>query len=597
MVGIRYGTAAGSDGKDFYLDATEDLPDPKTFGKGTLQRGLEFYTCDGNSFNAVSKQFASVSDFNAAGGVAANIGPVWIAGVLYWGDGVSLTTQGTAGGSTVQDYVGATITTYKSTYLGFKPTDTGLATKLQNFLNSAGPEICVEFEPGKYTFDGPITVAQNGVHLRGKGVYATELRFAPSADSDFLTISKGASIAYNCQIEKLSLYSANTTNAKTAISAKDVSGLVISDVLIKGFKGKDSHGFRMYGRENNTIEKLRVADTDICIRFSPNPNTAEWLSIDHTVLRDCYLTPTSAASAGGTIPTTNILIDDKSNISGLTIEGRNAWAGGERGLYNLDTTSTMASFMVKIATLRREQPSNSAYAAIHIERNAAAGKLQSIKIENFYTGVGQKGLYMRGIDNIIIENTTISDTTYDVIDVDNCSSMEWVNFMPSSSNAALFKLPNMVMVKGAQALTGKVYPFSATWNKAELVYAQKFARGMNGARTYEWAGDIATGTITQMPINTEQNSVKCAIMEVCAVATDGTEFEAGIFAISFGTNAAAADVKGVMRVSGTAKMTTTNTTGNFVVYCTSASTNIFNNVNLFNRLGKNAHVVVRAVIY
>lgn len=50
MAGIQYGTAAGSDNKDFFIDATESLPDPKTFGKGTLQRGLEFYTCDGTSF-------------------------------------------------------------------------------------------------------------------------------------------------------------------------------------------------------------------------------------------------------------------------------------------------------------------------------------------------------------------------------------------------------------------------------------------------------------------------------------------------------------------------------------------------------------------
>lgn len=57
---IRYGTDSGKDGKDFFIKATEDLPNTASFGEGTLQRGLEFYTSDGTAFSQIGSFTPSI---------------------------------------------------------------------------------------------------------------------------------------------------------------------------------------------------------------------------------------------------------------------------------------------------------------------------------------------------------------------------------------------------------------------------------------------------------------------------------------------------------------------------------------------------------
>lgn len=477
----------------------------------------------------VLKRYSTMAEFTADGGASVfGEGILSIANQLYYSNASTISPIG----SSVTDALGNMVTTYKSRYLGFSPGDTDLSTKLQTFLNTVGANVVVEFEPGDYTFTAPITINQNGVHLIGKGEYATRFTYSPVADGVFLTFSKSTSVSYNCSIKNLSITTANTTNSKTAIAAMDVSGFTADHILINNFLGKDSHGIRVYGRENSTFENLRINNTDICLRFSPNPNTLEWLSVDHMVVRDTYLTPSSTATSGGTIPTTSILIDDKTMISGFTMEGRNAWVSGERGFYCKDTTGTMASYELEIANVRREQPTSTTYSAIHIERTSANGRLQNVIIKNFYQGVGQSGILLKGIDNILLENNFVTDQTYNSIEVDNCVSMEWINQSFSSTNSSKFVMPNMEMIKGVQRIDSNVYPKTASFNKKPVaIYQQRPYKGMNGTNLWEYSGDLTDSTTLQLPFNTT-NGYKLAIVDVSILALDGTISETGTFSIA-----------------------------------------------------------------
>jgi hypothetical protein len=192
----------------------------------------------------------------------------------------------------------------------------------------------------------------------------------------------------------------------------------------------------------------------------------------------------------------------------------------------------MASYMLEIANCRREQPSSTAYSAIHIERTAVAGKMQSVRIKNFYEGVGQKGIYLRGVDFAAIENTTITDSTYTAYDVDNCTSIEWNNVNFSTTNSALFVQPNMELVRGVQKIDANIYPRTASFNKKQAaLYQQRPLVGMNGAYTWEYAGDLADSTTLQLPFNTT-NGYKLAIVDVAVLATDGTISEQGSFTVA-----------------------------------------------------------------
>jgi hypothetical protein len=418
---------------------------------------------------------------------------------------------------------------YTSKSLGLIP-GTDITVALNNALNSIGAEKSIYFYPGTYIISDTITIANNGVTIKGAGRYATKFQFTPTTDKECFKFSKGASISFNCGITDCTIYTPNTTNRKVAIACYDTSELLINNVMILSFIGKDSVGIQWFGRENNTVDNVRIT-SDICIRFSPNPNTLEWLSIDHCVIRDSYLTGSNSPTSGGTMPTTLILIDDKSMISGLTIEGRNAWVRGQRGLYNVDSTGTMASYMVKISNVRREQPSSTTYESIHIERTNSS-RLQSLNIENFYTGVGQKDFYFRGVDFISLKNVQLTNQTYNVLDIDNCTSMEWTNVFFSSNNSSLFLLPNMEMVRGCQRTESRLYPNSGSWEKKPVaLYQQRPINVMNGAKSWEYSGTLADSATIQLPINTT-NGYKVAMVDVAAVSDDGTIFEQGSF--SFG---------------------------------------------------------------
>ena len=490
-----------------------------------------------------------------------------------------------------------------SSQLGFVP-NTDITSSLNAVLLQYGDNIDITFEPGTFIISDTININQSGVTIKGAGRGITVFQFSPSVDKVMFSYTKGASILYYGGISDCSIYSANTTNTKTALYLSDVSQFIASNVNISGFTGKDSIGIRLLGRENNTFEKIFVG-ADICVKLSPNANTLEWLSVDHCVFRDTYLLANALPTAGGTVPTTCVLIDTKANISGLTFEGRNAWVSGQRGLYHLDTTSTMVSYMIKLSNIRREQPSGStAYPAIHIERTQTAGRLQALLLENFYNGSNspnttQTGLYFRGIDQIMLNNTIIADNTNTnaVLDVDNCTNMEWINAKFLVTNSSTFVVPNMEIVKGTQITAGNVYPVTCSWQKKPVaIYQQVPCLGMNGAKTWEYTGTLADQTQIQIPINTT-NGYKHGIIEVVATADDGTDFEAGIFALSVGSNAGGSSTKGVMKISGSAKTYHVNTAGGLMVWCNSATTNLLNNVYIYNRLGKQVTIVARATFY
>jgi hypothetical protein len=559
--------------------------------------------------------------------------------------------------------------------LGMSP-NTDVTVALNAAIAAAGAGLEITFAKGTYIISDTININQNSITIKGSGRANTVFQFSPSTDKVMFNYNKGASIQFYCGISDCSIYSVNTTNTKTALYISDNSQFHISNVNISGFTGKDSIGIRLLGRENNTFERIFVG-ADICVKLSPNTNTLEWLSVDHCVFRDTYLLANSLPTSGGTVPTTCVLIDDKANISGLTFEGRNAWVSGQRGLYNLDTTSTMVSYMVKLGNIRREQPSGTTtFPAIYISR-PASGRLQGLLIENFYNGANfpnttQTGVYFRGIDQIEFNNTIFSDNTNTntVLDIDNCTAMEWINAKFLVTSAATMLLPNMEITSGGQRLAGNLYPLTCSWEKKPAaIYQQVPKIGMNGAKTWEYSGTLTNNSTLQIPINTD-NGYKLATIDLVGVSTDGTEFEGGSFAIGLtddtgitgsvtastasttvsitggtfpltiagkklynietflGTIASVAgdglsliltanslanvtnvttcrhtskdsiySVRGCMRLSGSAKVSHTNTAGNLMVWCNSATTAMKNNVYIYNRIGKDMYVVVKATFY
>ena len=121
---------------------------------------------------------------------------------------------------------------------GYGADSTGVAdstTAIQNAINAVPANGgMVVFGVGTYKTTSIVTVAANGVHLIGQGLYATRILFVPTGNATCLSFTKGASIIFSSSMQDMEIYSTETTFTKIAVNVSDASGFTMENVLIDG---------------------------------------------------------------------------------------------------------------------------------------------------------------------------------------------------------------------------------------------------------------------------------------------------------------------------------------------------------------------------
>lgn len=110
-----------------------------------------------------------------------------------------------------------------------------------NYLGTLSSRGTVQLANCTYPRSGPITIAVDGIELRG---YApafsrgTQIAFTPTATGQCaITVANGASIISNTTIRDLAITTSNTSTYKIGICASDASVVTIRDVLIRNWTG------------------------------------------------------------------------------------------------------------------------------------------------------------------------------------------------------------------------------------------------------------------------------------------------------------------------------------------------------------------------
>ncbi len=291
------------------------------------------------------------------------------------------------------------------------------------------------FPRGEFKTTAPLIINHHGIHLIGSGVGASTLVFVPSASGAGQAVIKigGSGEIFFTSVRDLSIRVNTTTNANDSIGiyAIDQSSIVLADLDIEN-PNDGSIGIRIDGRESAVIERYH-SSAYIPIYIGKNPDTASgWLSADHMHITDIAVNTLKSdgsqigRSGAPTDGPAGIYIADAANLSGITIDGENAIAGPKYGIYHVDTTSTLASIQINISGVRVEQSSSDGW-AMHIVRSLSS-QIQGFSVTNWYGDTNCNGFYLRGLTRVDLKNVQINSQIGTLLDIDNCTDMNWVGF-------------------------------------------------------------------------------------------------------------------------------------------------------------------------
>ncbi len=256
---------------------------------------------------------------------------------------------------------------------------------------------CVYLPSGTYKVTSTINVANQRVTICGDGV-STIILFVPTSDDVCFNFDAGSVLLVQCAMQDICFYSTDTTYAKTAILLVDISSCVFSNIQTKSphWHGGTGGSTFLYirGRDTTTISNLNVfADKPIRIGTIPAPHIAAGIGCDHFNINNCYL--------GNTVSAYPIVtIDTGVNVTNVTIDGYQAWAGGTHGLYWDDTTASQASSSLSISNVRWEQQSGTSGWMVYIARNQ---QLQQLRLSNMYGGLSTNGISLQNCFDFTID--------------------------------------------------------------------------------------------------------------------------------------------------------------------------------------------------
>jgi hypothetical protein len=348
-------------------------------------------------------------------------------------------------------------------------------------INSTGLSV---FLPAGTYKTGPLLINDNGVHLRGAGVFVSQLLFVPTGNvttpgastdpGSCITICKssGAAILYNASIEDLYINTADTTYTKNAIRGVETSQLLVRNVLIDKFYGGDSAGIQTMGHELTIMDTIHVAAcVPLRISVSPTAYSGVKYSGDHFHFTNCYFVTGHGADPSNrfpaTLPSTCVLVDEAVFLSNVTFDGYQSWVGGKFGFYWVSTVSpNTIMYQISFKNVRKEQGWGTNGAGFYIDHTGSAAIPRQFLFENCYLVdnlAGYVGWKLRFIHNVTMVNCMWPWTgTKYVMDVADVYQIQWINMWVDPASDIL-KGANVGTVSAATTRAGYTLPISAMW--------------------------------------------------------------------------------------------------------------------------------------
>lgn len=280
--------------------------------------------------------------------------------------------------------------------------DTVAIQRAINYWSSGSGKVF--FPQGVYKTTQTLIVAQDGVNLVGEGMRVSKINFVPTAGDTCIFFGKGGEgsvdggIISECSVEKLWLYSSDTTYKKIGIDLKDQGECFISELKIGpggNWTGAGSIGVKTRGRQLFSMAFASIyADLPINIAYNDSAPS---------LCADLFSFENILTSAANTYP--NIQIDDKVVLSNVKFGGVVSLNGGNYGVYWNNTTGGIAeSANLIFENVRYEQATDPTKYAFYLK--PASLNLLSFSHTRFggANAYPINGLYLRNTKQVYLSN-------------------------------------------------------------------------------------------------------------------------------------------------------------------------------------------------
>lgn len=289
-------------------------------------------------------------------------------------------------------------------------------TVFQDLVDAGPGEI--RMVRGERLLTTTITV-EDSTALVGEVMGATTVLFEPTTDRSCFKLDNGSEV-FRARIENLGFRSTNTSHAKTAIEIVDGADTVLENINIAqgDWPGASDIGIHTRGRQSLRATGIVMAGVARPLVIDNDPNYA-------TLTCDAYLF--TLLQLHSNVSTAKIVeIPDGAAVTNLTFNGLFV-QGGKYGVYYVDSSAGIASYMFTARGFRSEQALDATGWSWYGDRTGGNPQ-QDLKLEDAYFEGGRNGLYLRNHLNIVLDKCTFATlagkTTMDIEGVPG--TMLWI---------------------------------------------------------------------------------------------------------------------------------------------------------------------------
>lgn len=407
------------------------------------------------------------------------------------------------------------------------------------------------FPRGNFKVLDELLINRDRIHIKGIGKAATTVTFNPAVAKSLFKFQSATvnAIIVDCSLKDMVIVGAGAQQ-KVAIDIIRGSEFELSNIGIASMQGNSGNvatpsiGLRTAGHQSLKVEQMRIY-ADRPIHLTPNA-VFPTQGADHFHFTNLYWNALVAAESG-------MLIDPTCIIFNLSMDGEQAWVGGQNGIKWLTGAGAIGVAQnISIANYRYEQPMLAGGFAIDLQ---FGGGMYQILMMNGSSGgssaPGNNGVKVRGARKITMLDCSHSGAAGTVaMDIDETNDeLHLINTLFQDGSTVNIGTLERIFAMPKRNAGAPLPPTAYFCNPATGVRGLLIGTG----NKYTYSALVAAGGgVLSLPATHPGFGFKAGILTIAGYAAVGPISEGGVILLT---------PAGAFQLSGTANFSPVNAAG------------------------------------